>query len=56
MYVVNDFLDNGVVSPVGVVFRDIYCFPNKVIGGEMYFPLFLEFFWKIASMFGDFVW
>ena len=54
MCVINDFLDDGVVSPLGVVFLDIYCFPNiKVIGGEMSFPLFLEFFWEIASMFCD---
>ena len=53
---INDFLDNGVVSPVGVVFRDVYYFPNKVIGGEVFFPLFLKIFWKIATMFSDYVW
>lgn len=54
--VVSDSSDDGVVSPVGIVFRDVYYFLNKVICGEMFFPLFLEFFREIASLFGDSVW
>ena len=42
--VISEFLDDGVVSPIGVVFRNVYCFPNKMVGGEVSFPLFLEFF------------
>lgn len=55
MGVVSSFLDDGVISPIGVIFRDVYCFPNKMIGGEEFFPLFFKFFWKIAFLFGDFV-
>ena len=52
MNVVTKFLDDGVVSPVVVICCDIYCFPNEVVGCEVSFPLFLEFFWKIASFLG----
>ena len=47
---VSDFLYDGVVSPVGFVFRDVYCFLDKVIGSEVFFPLSLQFFGEIASL------
>jgi hypothetical protein len=53
--VVSNFLDDGVISLIWVIFRDVYCFPNTMIGGEVFFPLFLKFFWKITSLFGDYV-
>lgn len=55
MCMVSDFLYDGVVSPVGFVFRDVYCFLDKVIGSEVFFPLSSQFLGEIASLFGDFV-
>ena len=44
MGVVSDFLDDGVVSPVGIIFNDVYCFPDKVIGARCFFHCFWSFF------------
>ena len=56
MDVVSNFLDDGVVAPFRIIFCDIYCFPDKMISGEVFFPLFLKFFWNIASLFGNYAW
>ena len=53
MCVVIHLLYDRVVFPVWVIFCNVYYFPCEMIGGEVFFPLFLEFLRKIASLFGE---
>ena len=56
MYVVIHLLDDGVVLPIRIIFCNVYYFPSEVVCGEVFFPLFLEFLWKIALLFSNVVW
>ena len=43
MDVVLDFLNDGVPSPIWVIFNDIYTFPYEVVSCEVFFPFFWSF-------------
>ena len=41
--IINFLCDNEMSMPVGVVFYNVYGFPDEVIGREVCFALFLGF-------------
>ena len=40
MFMVEDFLEDGVCTPLWVVINNANCFSNNVVGGQVLFPSF----------------
>ena len=51
MFVVVNFVEDGVCTPLRVVVNDTNCFPNDMVGRQVLFPSFCEFTGEISTLF-----
>ena len=51
MFVVVNFVEDGVYTPLTVIVNDTNCFSNDMVGGQVLFPSFCEFTGEISTLF-----